>query len=502
MKIESSNIGFASQHASTSQTSIEESLRAWVGQQRPDFEGNRTDTGLLAAQTVATISAAGQQAAQASNEAQANAEMQDAANQAGNDPRMLLLISLVEALTGQKIKLFNPNDLKHGEAAQARPSQAEAAAQPNQRQGWGVEYDRHETLHESERTSFTAQGTIRTSDGKQIRFSLSLDMQREFTQESNVSIRKGDGVKKDPLVINFGGTAAQLTDQKFSFDLDSDGTAEKMSFVGAGSGFLALDKNGNGSIDNGSELFGTQSGNGFADLAAYDTNGNHWIDENDAIYSKLRVWSKDAAGKDTLGTLAQRNVGALYLGNVATPFDLKNAANALQGQVRSSGVYLHEDGSVRRSSIVRAEVAINGKERPLHFCHRRLDDALFGYLAQRVQSGQGLGPDARSCSLDPGSPLFLGSQGEPYPITSSGNPRQRRSVCRPLLEIYRRIFRMADVSDLNTQSARLTLMSRMYERGADEQQVGLVLGVADLSALRGRLPRRPPDLCLVMTQTD
>lgn len=166
------------------------------------------------------------------------------------------------------------------------------------------------------------------------------------------------------------------------------------------------------------------------------------------------------------------------------------------------GDYLHEDGSVRRSSIVRAEVAINGKERPLHFCHRRLDDALFGYLAQRVQSGQGLGPDARSCSLDPGSPLFLGSQGEPYPITSSGNPRQRRSVCRPLLEIYRRIFRMADVSDLNTQSARLTLMSRMYERGADEQQVGLVLGVADLSALRGRLPRRPPDLCLVMTQTD
>lgn len=166
------------------------------------------------------------------------------------------------------------------------------------------------------------------------------------------------------------------------------------------------------------------------------------------------------------------------------------------------GDYLDEDGSVRRSSIVRAQVAINGKERPLHFCHRRLDDALCSYLAQRVQSGHGLGTDARWRGLAPGSPLFLGPQGEPYPITTSGDPCQRRFVCRPLLEIYRRIFRMADVSELNTQSARLTLMSRMYERGADEQQVGRVLGIADLSALRERFPRRPPDLSSVMMQMD
>ena len=170
-------------------------------------------------------------------------------------------------------------------------------------------------------------------------------MKREFFQESDLSIRKGDGVRKDPLVINFNGTATQLTDTKFSFDLDSDGNAEKISFVGAGSGFLALDKNGNGAIDNGSELFGTQSGNGFADLSAYDINGNNWIDENDAVYSKLQVWSKNAAGKNTLSTLAKLNIGALYLGNVATPFDLKNSANDLQGQVRSSGIYVREDGS-------------------------------------------------------------------------------------------------------------------------------------------------------------
>ena len=364
MKIESSTIELASQHASSSQVTVEESLRAWVGNRRPDFEGQASAMQF----TMATISAAGREIAaraQASANALAAANahaaigtsvsigapatsgIEDAADQASNDPKLQLLISMLESLTGRKIKLFHMHESQHGNAAHPISPPAAGVAQPaqSQRQGWGIEYDKHEVVHESEQTSFAAQGVIKTSDGKEIQFNLSLEMSREFSQETNVSIRKGDGVKKDPLVINFDGAAAQLIDTKFSFDLDSDGSAEKMSFVGAGSGFLALDKNGNGVIDNGSELFGTQSGNGFADLSAYDSDGNHWIDENDAVYSKLQIFNKDAAGNDTLSTLAQRNVGALYLGNVATPFDLKNSANDLQGQVRSSGIYLREDGS-------------------------------------------------------------------------------------------------------------------------------------------------------------
>ncbi|TAN71548.1 MAG: VCBS repeat-containing protein [Gallionella sp.] len=364
MKIEHSDIGLAGQHASSKQVTVEESLRAWIGQQRPDFEGRATENRAAAIRsTAATISAAGKQAAadaqvfanaQATANAQAAAEAEDAENQASNDPKMLLLISLIEALTGQKVKLFNPNEMKLSDAqvqSQKTAQQAAEAARANQtpaqnqRQGWGIEYDRHETIRESELTTFTARGIIKTSDGKEIQFDLAIEMKREFFRETNLSIREGDGVKKDPLVINFNGTAAQLTDTKFGFDLDSDGNAEEISFVGAGSGFLALDRNANGVIDNGSELFGTQSGNGFSDLSAYDGDSNNWIDENDAVYSRLQVWSKDTAGKDTLSALAKRNVGALYLGNVATPFDLKNSANDLRGQVRSSGVYLHEDGS-------------------------------------------------------------------------------------------------------------------------------------------------------------
>jgi hypothetical protein len=349
MKIENSTIGLASQHASSKQITVEETLRAWVGQQRPDF-GSST---VAARPTVATLSATGLQAAanaQGPTGTQASTEAEDAANQVTNDPRMQLLIGLIEALTGQKVRLFDPSELNSNHAAQPQQPQAASPATsqtaPSQRQGWGVEYDKHETLHETELTTFNAAGVVKTSDGKEIRFQLALEMKREFFQESSVSVRKGDAVKKDPLVINFNGTAAQLTNTKFAFDLNTDGKTEQISFVGAGSGFLTLDKNGNGIIDNGSELFGAQSGNGFTDLSAYDSDGNQWIDENDAVYSKLRIWSKDVAGKDTLSTLAQRNVGALYLGNLATSFDLKNSTNDLQGQVRNSGIYLHEDGSV------------------------------------------------------------------------------------------------------------------------------------------------------------
>lgn len=354
MKIESSTIGLSSQHASSRQITVEESLRAWIGPQRPDFEGRAAGNRAALQSTVATISDAARQAAahaqaaanaSVSADAQAASASEEASDPASNDPKLQVLIGLIEALTGKKVKLFNPNELKHGDAAPPHAQHASPPpSQPAQPQGWGVEYDRHETIRESERTTFAAEGVIRTADGKEIRFQLALEMKREFFQESSVSVREGDAVRKDPLVINFNGNAAQLTDTKFSFDIDSDGAADSISFVGAGSGFLALDKDGNGVIDNGSELFGTQSGNGFADLAAYDGDGNNWIDENDAVYAKLLVWSKDAAGQDTLSTLAQRKVGALYLGNVATPFDLKNSSNDLQGQVRSSGIYLSEDG--------------------------------------------------------------------------------------------------------------------------------------------------------------
>ena len=150
----------------------------------------------------------------------------------------------------------------------------------------------------------------------------------------------------DPLVINFDGDTAELSDQKFFFDIDGDGVDDKISGLGSGSGYLALDKNGDGVINNGKELFGPESGNGFGDLAAYDDDGNGWIDENDAVWSKLKIWCKNPDGTDSLYTLADKGVGAICLQSVGTDFALNDAANNTNGYIRRSGIFLYENGDV------------------------------------------------------------------------------------------------------------------------------------------------------------
>ena len=115
--------------------------------------------------------------------------------------------------------------------------------------------------------------------------------------------------------------------------------------LGSTSAFLALDKNGNGEIDDGSELFGTSSGDGFKDLSAYDLDKNGWIDEADEVFDKLRLWQVNADGTKTLYTLKDKDIGALYLGNVDTTFSVNNDNNETNALIRKTGLFLREDGS-------------------------------------------------------------------------------------------------------------------------------------------------------------
>lgn len=209
---------------------------------------------------------------------------------------------------------------------------------------------------EMEHTAYQASGVVKTADGREINFGVTMEMSRAFCAKYD-SIVQEDYICTDPLVINLDTNATTVSDQKFLFDLDVDGKEEEISFVGKGSGFLALDKNKDGKINDGSELFGTRSGDGFKDLAAYDQDGNGWIDENDSIFKDLKIWTKDEKGNDRLIDLKEAGVGAIYLGNASTEFSLKSdETKATNGVIRKTGIYLKETGEV--STIQHVDLAV------------------------------------------------------------------------------------------------------------------------------------------------
>ncbi len=330
MKIASADLNLSAAYLSTSRTEVAERLRAWVGARPTDDADRPTPRSVV-------VSNAARQALDLDNSAATEAAGKIDGEEADIDPRLALIKSIVEMMTGRRIEVMSMTDMATDLSA------GQAAAPPPD---FGIEYDRSETRETFEASTFEASGTIRTADGKDINFSVGLSMSRSETETSSVSLRAGNAaVSKDPLVINFGGNAASLTSQRFRFDLMGNGKDVDMPLLASGSGFLVLDAVGAGKVQSGRQLFGPASGDGFADLARYDSDGNGWIDEADPVFGRLGVWTPDAEGGGDVASLGERGVGAVYLGRSATPFTLKDGGAEL-GAVRSSGLWVSEDGAV------------------------------------------------------------------------------------------------------------------------------------------------------------
>lgn len=216
------------------------------------------------------------------------------------------------------------------------------------------------TYEEQESMSFETVGKAVTADGRTIEFNMQLEMSRSY-QESVEVLSDTVAIMTDPLVISLDSNPVSVSDQKWRFDIDGDGTEDSISQLSAGSGYLVYDKNQDGVINNGTEMFGAATGNGFAELSAYDEDGNGWIDENDSIYEKLSVWIKDDTGRDRMETLKEANVGAIYLGSVASEYALKSDEdNQYNAQIRRSGMYLSEDGNantIQQLDMVKALIS-------------------------------------------------------------------------------------------------------------------------------------------------
>ena len=197
---------------------------------------------------------------------------------------------------------------------------------------------------EEESTSFKARGKARCSDGREIDFDINVGMSRSFEKISKKMLNLGLSNCIDPLVINLKDGVTSVSDRYIYFDLDGDGEEERIKSLSESSGYLALDKNGDGIINDGTELFGTASGDGFTELAAYDSDGDGWIDEDDEIFDKLKVWIRNEDGTDTLLSFKDAGVGAINLANSRTEYSIKDKNNRSDAIIRSTGMFLYEDG--------------------------------------------------------------------------------------------------------------------------------------------------------------
>jgi Ca2+-binding RTX toxin-like protein len=171
----------------------------------------------------------------------------------------------------------------------------------------------------------------------------------DFQHYINLCLKAGYGVctsGTDPLVLDLDGDGVELTrlDKGAYFDLDADGFAERTAWVTGGDGFLARDVNGNGTIDDISELFGNASTSGFVHLQGLDSNGDNSIDASDADFATLRIW-RDANGDGIsdvgeLQTLTEAGITGISL-TTTTP-----ATDNIRGNdIRAQATFTRADGT-------------------------------------------------------------------------------------------------------------------------------------------------------------
>lgn len=208
-----------------------------------------------------------------------------------------------------------------------------------------------------------------------------------------------------PLVLDLDGDGITLVGQNAGvhFDMNNDGIADSTTWVGGNDGFLALDLNGDGIINNQSELFGNSATamNGFANLASYDENGDGVIDANDSIFSQLVVWQDSnmdgISQADEMHSLSYFNIASINLNAVASNQQIAD------GGLLATSTFTYTNGQTGVIGDALFNVT-NGKPMDIKDVLTPHDDLLFAdsVHAHAIQApaNQNLAYDSTSIDID------------------------------------------------------------------------------------------------------
>ena len=179
----------------------------------------------------------------------------------------------------------------------------------------------------SDNDSFTFQYTIQDADGDMDTAQLFIDY-------------------RDPLVIDLDGDGVELLslEDGVVFDIDGDGALEQTGWVESDDGFLVLDENNDGVINDGSEMFGDDTQTGFEELATHDVNGDGVINSDDDVWNDLQIWqdlNQDGVSQDNeLYGLSEAGITSISL-------DTEESDAQIEGHLISETASVsYEDGTV------------------------------------------------------------------------------------------------------------------------------------------------------------
>ncbi len=248
------------------------------------------------------------------------------------------MTEFINALSSGASQAARPGQPAWGEQAAAQTGGGQTAASMGSFVHFQMSAEAHFTS-----TTVTSSENGETIETRTADFQFEIEFSQLTVQAQNGNQQ---GVQtSDPLVLDLdrdGIISVSDPSQGLLFDLTGDGVKEHSAFVSGADGFLVLDRNKNGRLDSGSELFGDQNGSadGFLELSKFDSNNDGKIDAADAVFSDLLIARRDSSGDITLHSLGEYNIRSLDLHNRETHQDLSGGS-----YLSAVSSYTTEDGS-------------------------------------------------------------------------------------------------------------------------------------------------------------
>jgi len=155
--------------------------------------------------------------------------------------------------------------------------------------------------------------------------------------------------------------------------------------------------------------------------------------------------------------------------------------------------YLKADGSILEKSAVTAEIAYNGKERPLWWSNTKVTAAIDKYLEFRLKHKHGVTTRKTAYrGLDPDCSLFFTGDGEPYKLTKRKTATGAISYsCDSLSQLFRKLHLQAGIEGASAMSGRRTFAVRLHRHGYDLRHINELLGHETLTATKRLIDADP-----------